>query len=67
MATKKITDVRDVIADYLKEIERDWAWLSRKTEIPYGTIYACFVQRDFRLSEDNLKKINNVLETDFSI
>lgn len=66
MATKKevIEDVRDLIAAHLKEIERDWAWLSRKTDIPYATIYSCFVQRLFKVSEDNLKIINNILETD---
>lgn len=67
MATKKVSDIRDVIAEHIKEIERDWSWLSRKTEIPYGTIYACFVQKDFRLSQGNLDKINEVLETDFEL
>jgi hypothetical protein len=68
MEEKKETvdiDNRDIIADHLKSIERDWAWLSRKTEIPYATIYSCFVQRNFKVSEDNLKLINTVLETSF--
>ena len=68
MAIKKTTtevDNRDLIKAQLDEIERDWAWLSRKTEIPYATIYSCFVQRLFKLSEENLKIINDVLGTDF--
>ncbi len=68
MANKKSVaevDRRDVITDHLKEIERDWAWLARKTDIPYATIYSCFVQRLFKVSDDNLEKINEVLETDF--
>jgi len=68
MANKKAVaeaDRRDVIKDYLKEIERDWAWLARKTDIPYATIYSCFVQRLFKVSDENLEKINEVLGTDF--
>lgn len=58
-------DNRDVIKEHLASIERDWAWLARKTEIPYATIYSCFVQRNFKVSEDNLKTINTVLGTSF--
>lgn len=66
MAAKKSVievDNRDLILQHLKEIERDLAWLSRKTEIAYGTLYSCFTHRLFKISEDNLKKINNVLGT----
>lgn len=68
MASKKAVierDKRDLIRDHLEEIERDWAWLSRKTDIPYATIYSCFVQRLFKVSEDNLDKINELFGTDF--
>ena len=68
MAQKKAAveiDGRDLILDHLKEIERDLAWLSRKTDIPYGTLYSCFTHRLFKLSEDNLSKINEVLGTKF--
>lgn len=59
-------DLRDTIIDYLKlEEERDLAWLSRKTGIKYPTLYSCFTQRLFRVNDDNLKKINEVLGTDF--
>lgn len=67
MASKKVadTDVRDIIKIHLEEIERDWAWLARKTDIPYATIYSCFVQRLFKVSDENLEKINTALGTDF--
>lgn len=68
MAIKKTmveVDNRDLIKEELDKIERDWSWLSRKTEIPYATIYSCFVQRLFKLSEKNLKLINEVLGTNF--
>jgi len=68
MATKKndtTIDVRDKIIQALSEKERSLAWLSRKTEIAYGTLYSCFTHRLFQLSEDNLKKINAVLGTSF--
>lgn len=70
MGSKKeavIIDNRDLVKAKLEEIERDWAWLSRKTEIPYPTIYSCFVLRHFKASEENLNKINEVLETDFTV
>lgn len=68
MASKKIAaeaDLRDTIKDHLSEIERDWAWLSRKTGISYATIYSCFVQRLFKVSDENLEKINTALGTSF--
>jgi len=59
-------DVRDAILLHLDEIERNLSWLSEKTEIPYPTLYSVFKQKHFALSEKNLKKINNVLGTDFT-
>lgn len=60
------TDVRDLITGHLQKIERDFAWLSRKTKIPYGTLYYSLVRKQFNVSEDNLRKINSVLETNFT-
>ena len=62
---KEEIDVRDSIQDYLKNEERDLAWLQRKTQISYGTLYSCFVQRLFKLNDENLKKINDALGVDF--
>lgn len=68
MATKtKQIDVRDTIMDYLKEIERDLAWLSRKLDIPYGTLYSTFVHKIIKLSQEKLDRINLLLETDFTL
>lgn len=67
MAKKEIieADNRQLIVEYLEEIERDLAWLGRKTGVPYGTLYSCFSQRLFKVSDENLKKINEVLGTNF--
>jgi predicted transcriptional regulator len=59
-------DTRDVVLLHLEEIERNLAWLSEKTQIPYPTLYSVFKQKHFALSEKNLEKINNVLGTDFT-
>jgi len=68
MAEKVIKkDIRDEIPDYLKEIERDLAWLQRKTEIPYSTLYSIFVQKTFGLNQERLDIINEVLETSFTL
>ena len=58
-------DVRDSIVEWLKNDERDLMWLHRKTGIPYGTIYSCFTQRLFKLSDSNRETINKVLGTNF--
>lgn len=67
MAVKQVADVRDEILDHLKEVERNLHWLHKKTGIIYATLYSCFVQKLFALSQDNLDKINEVLGTDFSL
>jgi hypothetical protein len=59
-------NVKDLILHHLEEEERPLAWLSRKTEIPYPTLYSIFVQRIMNLSDDNLAKVNKAMGTDFS-
>ena len=61
----KNSNVKDEILLYLEQEERPLAWLSRKTEIPYPTLYSIFIQRIMNLSDKNLAKINRVLDTDF--
>lgn len=63
---KKDSNIKDDILVHLQEIERPMTWLSRKTEIPYGTLYAIFIQRIMNLSDKYLVKINKVLGTDFN-
>jgi hypothetical protein len=58
-------DVRDKIVEHLKNDDRSLLWLHEKTKIPYGTIYSCFTQRLFKLSDANRKTINEVLGTEF--
>jgi hypothetical protein len=66
MATKQVEDVRDEILAHLKEIQRPLAWITEEnTGIPYSAIYAMFKQKTYTVSEENLKKINTFLGTDF--
>lgn len=67
MGTKTLVDVRDEIMGHLKSIERTLSWLARKTNLNYATLYSCFVQKTFNLSQDNLNKINRVLKTDYTL
>ena len=65
MPVKEKLDQRDAILNYLKAIERNLAWLSRKVDEPYNTMYSIFVQRTFDLGEERLAAINKVLGTSF--
>lgn len=65
MPKKEVLDIRDEILNKLKEIERPLSWLSKKTEIPYPTLYSVFKQRIFNLSDENKQKINKALDTNY--
>lgn len=67
MATKKITDPRDLIKEHLKKIVRPLKWLSTVTDIPYGTIYGIFEQDTMELTQERLDKINEGLGTSFKL
>lgn len=67
MAVTQKIDTRDLIINHLAKEERNMKWLSRKTSIPYGTIYSIFKHKIMNLSEQNLDKINSVLNTDFTL
>lgn len=69
MATKKAEaiDVRDLIVKKLSDLERNLHWLHKKTKIPYGTLYSSISLRHFQVSQENLDKINTVLETDYKL
>jgi len=62
---EKQKSVKDEILAYLEKEERNMAWLSRKTDIPYGSLYSIFIHRIMSLSDSNLAKINKALDTDF--
>jgi len=61
------TDLRDDIMLHLEDIERDLAWLSRKTDINYATLYSIFKQKTFNPTQEKLDLINGVLETSFTL
>lgn len=58
---------KDKIINYLFEEERDLAWLNRKTDIPYGTLYGIFVQGTMSLNPERLNLINIALDTKFEL
>ncbi len=58
-------DARDEIVAWLAFNERDLGWLANKTGIKYHALYPILIQQTVQLSDDKLKKINEVLETDF--
>jgi hypothetical protein len=65
MAVKEIIDVRDSILKHLEDDHRNLKYLSIVTDIPYGTLYSCFIQRTFGLTDENLEKINTALDKNF--
>ena len=66
-------DVRDKIVAHLKNDDRSLRWMcgkiteayGEKNSIPYATLYSCLHQKLFKISEENLVKINTVLGTNF--
>jgi len=58
-------DVRDEINIHLKEIDRNYRWLSKNTGIKYPTIYAIFKQKTVKLSDERKEKINTLLGTNY--
>lgn len=67
MATKEKLAITELIMQHLKKEERTLAWLSRKSDIAYGTMYSIFVHQIVSLSEDKLEKINKALGTAFTM
>lgn len=66
MAKVKI-DVRDLIMEKMKDEGRSFSWLSKKTGIPYNTLYACIMRKSFSINQDNLSRINSALNTNYSV
>jgi lambda repressor-like predicted transcriptional regulator len=58
-------DNRDLVSKKLKEDERSLRWLSTKSGIRYSTLYSCIINKLFKLSDDNLAKVNKALNTNF--
>lgn len=61
---KPPTDVRDIIMKKMNDEGRALTWLFKTTGIPYDTLYSCLKKKLFSLSQDNLDKINEALETE---
>ena len=55
----------DLVIEELKKQERNFMWLSKRTDIPYATIYGIFVQKTFKASPEKVALINKALGTNF--
>lgn len=64
---KVIVDVRDLVLSELQTQERGVTWLSRKTGIPYSTLYNILKHRISTFDESQLKSVNDILKTDFKL
>jgi predicted transcriptional regulator len=62
----KKQNVKDLILLHLEQEERPLAWLARKSGVPYGTLYGILVHKIMNFSDDNLKKVNKAMGTDFT-
>jgi hypothetical protein len=61
-----VKDVRVEVMNHLTTIERSMLWLANKADIKYPSLYSMLKEKTFNISEDNLKKINEVLGTSFT-
>lgn len=58
---------KEKIINHLEAEERDLAWLSRKTDLPYSTLYGIFVQKIMELNQERLTCINIACKTEFTL
>ena len=59
-------DFPSLVNSELEKQERNYNWLSKKTGIPYATLYSIFSQKIFKASNEKVQLINNALGTSFS-
>jgi predicted transcriptional regulator len=62
----KLTDKQKILK-HLEFEDLTLAWLSRKTDIPYGTLYSIFVENRIPLTQERLNLINIALKTKFEL
>lgn len=55
------------INQHLKDEFLNLAWLQKKTEIPYGTLYGIFTESRIPLTQERLNLINIALKTEFQL
>jgi lambda repressor-like predicted transcriptional regulator len=68
MAEEKVMpDARELIMQKMDDEGRSIQWLSEKTAINYNTLHSLLRRKLFAMSKDNLTKINEALETNFTL
>lgn len=55
------------INKYLKDEFLSLAWLQKKTDIPYGTLYGIFTEYRIPLTQERLNLINHACKTNFKL
>lgn len=55
------------ILDHLKADDRDLKWLSKHTDIPYGSLYGLLVQKTVKFTQERLNLINHACKTQFEL
>lgn len=63
---QKLTCKQKILKHLLVE-DLKMAWLSRKTDIPYGTLYSIFTENRIPLTQERLNLINIALKTKFEL
>lgn len=68
MPVENVThDVRELIMVKMDNEGRTIQWLSDKTGINYNTLHSLIKRKLFSMSQENLNKINEALEENFTI
>jgi hypothetical protein len=60
-------DTRELIMNKMDSEGRTLQWLAGTTKINYNTLHSCIKRKLFSLNQENLDKINEALETDFTL
>ncbi len=65
MDKTEVLDIRDAFMEHLAkpEVDRDLVWLAKQTGLSYSHLYYIFVRKERDLTEDNRKKLNELLTT----
>lgn len=66
MAAKRLT-AQQKILQHLKDEYLNLAWLQKKTDIPYGTLYSIFVENRIPLTQERLNLINAACNKDWKL
>jgi len=67
MSTIKNLTCKEKILKHLEFEYLTLAWLSKKTGVPYPTLYSIFTENRIPLTQDRLNLINDACKTKFKL